>query len=68
MRDRTGEVSWDSWDSILVENPGRVQPDRFGPPGLSGLFVLFLLGWDGRWLSRKLMSLVGSWGRISCRM
>ena len=21
-----------SWDSILVENPGRVQPDRFGPP------------------------------------
>ena len=32
MRDRTGEVSWDSWDSILVENPGRVQPDRFGPP------------------------------------
>ena len=21
-----------SWDSILVENPGQVQPDRFGPP------------------------------------
>ena len=44
MRDRTGEVSWDSWDSILVENPGRVQPDRFGPPETLSTDTL-----NGRW-------------------
>ena len=29
-----------SWDSILVENPGRVQPDRFGPPASECTFTI----------------------------